>query len=126
MPIPTMGAYFRIMASMFCNGKRAGRLALHRSFLLFPIGQQKKREGRKEITILRAALRYFSDSSRRLLDMWLMRSSESPRQSKSSMFLVMILVTSCKSSFNLSNPFAAGPDLFPSARPDASAPRGSR
>ena len=68
----------------------------------------------------RAALRYFSDSERRDDDRWdipgvrykcmiwegafwlHVRSSESPRHSNSSIFLVMILVTSWSSSLSLS------------------------
>lgn len=75
--------------------------------------------------MLRAALRYFSDSERKEVDKWDMpevqessgkpeasklrvhaRSSESPLHNNSSMFFVMILVTSCNSSFSLSMPDA--------------------
>ena len=73
--------------------------------------------------ILRAALRYFSDSERSELDKCdiprkkskfnatascpettpeHLRSSESPRHSNSSIFFVIILVTSCRSSLSLS------------------------
>jgi hypothetical protein len=74
--------------------------------------------------ILRAALRYFSDSERSDVERWDIPvslrqfkevqseeintlSKESPLHSSSSIFLVMILVTSCKSSFNFSSPDAA-------------------
>lgn len=80
--------------------------------------------------MLRAALRYFSDSERREVDKCdipkkknmyhpsclettseHLRSSESPRHNNSSMFFVIILVTSCRSSLSLSRP-----DPAPAAR----------
>jgi hypothetical protein len=54
------------------------------------------------ILIFLAALRYFMLSSLKLLLIELIWSSESPLHSKSSMFLVMIRVTSCRSLFSLS------------------------
>lgn len=70
--------------------------------------------------ILRAALRYFSDSDRSDVERWDISagrlvsriagrkvsrnalSRESPRHNNSSMLFVMILVTSCRSPFSLS------------------------
>jgi hypothetical protein len=71
--------------------------------------------------MFRAALRYFSDSERSEVDKCdiprksivasclettseHLRSSESPRHNNSSIFFVIILVTSCRSSLSLSRP----------------------